>query len=170
MPAIVINDPQFTTPYPSFSSDAEVGFCTSILAHFTFTDSSQGWLILIQAQQVLVSATQFIGDLNKCLSSQSGMYYMFERMQQLDAWTTSVITQAELLPIMPQSSDFGDHNESITAQSIRAIARIKLARYVLSLKLLISNNLPTKSAAHKSKPTASELSPTSQSLLKDIAT
>jgi hypothetical protein len=26
MPAIVINDPQFTTPYPSFSSDAEV--CT----------------------------------------------------------------------------------------------------------------------------------------------
>ncbi|OQD81509.1 hypothetical protein PENANT_c027G02332 [Penicillium antarcticum] len=109
MPAIVINDPQFTTPYPSFSSDTE------------------GWSILIQAQQVLVSATQFIGDLNKCLSSQSGMYYMFERMQQLDAWTTSVITQAELLPIMPQSSDFGDHNESITAQSIRAIARIKLA-------------------------------------------
>ncbi|KAJ5997483.1 hypothetical protein N7522_009143 [Penicillium canescens] len=109
MPAIVINDPQFTTPYPTFSSDAE------------------GWSILIQAQQVLVSATQFIGDLNKCLTSQSGLYYMFERMQQLDAWTTAVITQAELLPIMPQSSDFGDHNESITALSIRAIARIKLA-------------------------------------------
>ncbi|OQE10504.1 hypothetical protein PENVUL_c004G09889 [Penicillium vulpinum] len=109
MPAIVINDPQFTTPYPSFSSDTE------------------GWAILIQAQQVLVSATQFIGDLNKCLSSQSGMYYMFERMQQLDSWTHSVIAQAELLPLMPQTSDFGDHNESITAQSIRAISRIKLS-------------------------------------------
>ncbi|CAG8239465.1 unnamed protein product [Penicillium salamii] len=108
MPAIVINDPQFTTPYPSFSSDAE------------------GWSILIQSQQVLVSATQFIGDLNKCLASQSGMYHMFERMQQLDAWTNSVIAQVELLPLVPQTSDFGDHNESITAQSIRAISRIKL--------------------------------------------
>ncbi|KAJ5496761.1 hypothetical protein N7463_008748 [Penicillium fimorum] len=109
MPAIIINDPQFTTPYPTFSSDTE------------------GWAILIQAQQVLVSATQFIGDLNKCISSQSGMYYMFERMQQLDAWTHSVIAQAELLPLLPQRSDFGDHNESITAQSIRAISRIKLS-------------------------------------------
>lgn len=89
----------------------------------------QGWSIFIQAQQVLVSATQFIGDLNKCLASQSGMYYMFERMQQLDAWTHSVIAQAELLPLLPQTSDFGDHNESITAQSIRAISRIKLSRY-----------------------------------------
>ncbi|KAJ5424026.1 Transcription factor [Penicillium cf. griseofulvum] len=113
MPAIVINDPQFTTPYPSFSSDSE------------------GWAILIQAQQVLVSATQFISDLNKCLSSQSGMYYMFERMQQLDAWTHSVIAQAELLPLLPQTSDFGDHNETITAQSIRAISRIKLSRFEL---------------------------------------
>ncbi|CAG8269507.1 unnamed protein product [Penicillium olsonii] len=112
MPAIVINDPQFTTPYPTFSSDAE------------------GWSILIQAQQVLVSATQFIGDLNKCLASQSGMYHMFERMQQLDAWTNSVIAQVELLPLVPQTSDFGDHNESITAQSIRAISRIKLCRFV----------------------------------------
>ncbi|KAJ5841363.1 hypothetical protein N7534_011193 [Penicillium rubens] len=109
MPALVINDPQFTTPYPSFASDAE------------------GWAILIQAQQVLVSATQFIDDLNKCLSSQSDMYLMFERMQQLDAWTHSVIAQAELLPLLPQRSDFGDHNESITAQSIRAISRIKLS-------------------------------------------
>lgn len=89
----------------------------------------QGWSIFIQAQQVLVSATQFIGDLNKCLASQSGMYYMFERMQQLDAWTQSVISQAELLPLLPQTSDFGDHNESITAQSIRAISRIKLSRF-----------------------------------------
>jgi hypothetical protein len=83
---------------------------------------------MIQSQQVLVSATQFIGDLTKCLSSQSGMYYMFDRMQQLDAWTNSVIAQVELLPLVPQTPGFGDHNETLTAQSIRAIARIKLAR------------------------------------------
>ncbi|KAJ5101784.1 Transcription factor [Penicillium alfredii] len=108
-PAIVINDPQFTTPYPSFSSDAE------------------GWSILIQAQQVLVSATQFIDDLNKCLSSQSSMHYLFERMQQLDSWTNSVLSQADLPPITTHESEFGDHHETLTAQSIRAISRIKLS-------------------------------------------
>lgn len=100
-----------------------------LLIIFHLLTRLQGWSIFIQAQQVLVSATQFIGDLNKCIASQSGMYYMFERMQQLDAWTHSVIAQAELLPLLPQTSDFGDHNESITAQSIRAISRIKLSRF-----------------------------------------
>lgn len=32
MPAIVINDPQFTTPYPSFSSDTEV--CIQIILRY----------------------------------------------------------------------------------------------------------------------------------------
>jgi hypothetical protein len=104
--------------------------------------------MLIQAQQVLVSATQFIGDLNKCLASQSGMYYMFERMQQLDAWANSVIAQMELLPLVAPSSDFGDHNESITAHSIRAIARIKLARYTtLQTNHTTISQLTTKSSA-----------------------
>ncbi|KAJ5152343.1 Transcription factor [Penicillium capsulatum] len=107
-PTIVINDPQFTTPYPRFDADAE------------------GWSVLIQAQQVLVSATSFIADLNKCLSSQSGMHYMFERMQQLDAWTNSVLAQMDMLPIISQAPDFGDCRETITSQSIRMISRIKL--------------------------------------------
>lgn len=105
--------------------------CVFTTSHdHSFANNAQGWSILIQSQQVLVSATQFIGDLNKCLASQSGMYYMFERMQQLDAWINSVITQVELLPLVPQTSDFGDLNESITAQSIRSISRIKLSRFV----------------------------------------
>ncbi|KAJ5677995.1 uncharacterized protein N7477_003628 [Penicillium maclennaniae] len=108
-PTIVVNDPQFTTPYPRFSADAE------------------GWSILIQAQQVLMSATQFIHDLNKCLSSQSGMHYMFERMHQPDSWTNSVLAQTEILPIVSHDAGFGDQHETITAQSIRSISRIKLS-------------------------------------------
>ncbi|KAJ5636165.1 uncharacterized protein N7484_009478 [Penicillium longicatenatum] len=108
-PTLVINDPQFTTPYPSFSSDAE------------------GWSILIQAQQVLVSATQFIADLNKSLASQSGLHYMFERMQQLDSWTNSVLAQCEILPITSHAPDFGDCRETITARCIRTMCRIKLS-------------------------------------------
>lgn len=87
----------------------------------------------MQAQQVLVSATSFIADLNKSLDSQSGMHYMYERMQQLDSWINSVLAQVDILP-MPSGSpepDFGDSRETVTAQSIRAISRIKLSRYVL---------------------------------------
>ncbi|GLI72612.1 hypothetical protein PoHVEF18_000791 [Penicillium ochrochloron] len=99
----------FTTPYPRFESDAE------------------GWSILIQAQQVLVSATQFISDLNKSLTSQTGLHYIFERMQQLDSWTNSVIVQTDMLPLVSPEPDFGDRRETITAQSIRAISLIKLS-------------------------------------------
>jgi len=108
-PTIVINDPQFTTPYPRFESDAE------------------GWSILIQAQQVLVSATQFISDLNKSLASQSDLHYIFERMQQLDSWTNSVIAQTDMLPLVTPEPDFGDRRETITAQTLREISRIKLS-------------------------------------------
>ncbi|GCB21980.1 hypothetical protein AAWM_04865 [Aspergillus awamori] len=107
--AIIANDPQFVTPYPRFSADPD------------------GWSVLIQAQQVLVSATQYIIDLNKCLSTRTNMQYIYERMQQLDAWASSVLAQSNLLPILPQSMACGGEIELTTAQSIRAISRIKLS-------------------------------------------
>ncbi|KAI2863141.1 transcriptional regulator family: Fungal Specific TF [Aspergillus niger] len=107
--AIITNDPQFVTPYPRFSADPD------------------GWSVLIQAQQVLVSATQYIIDLNKCLSTRTNMQYIYERMQQLDAWASSVLAQSNLLPILPQSMACGGEIELTTAQSIRAISRIKLS-------------------------------------------
>ncbi|KAE8146824.1 C6 zinc finger domain protein [Aspergillus avenaceus] len=107
--AIVANDPQFVTPYPRFAADPD------------------GWAVLMQAQQVLVSATQFIIDLNKCLSTRSNMPYIFERMQQLDTWASSALAQSNLLPIVPPSANCGDGMEYTTAQSIRSISRIKLS-------------------------------------------
>ena len=55
---------------------------------------------------------------------------MFERMQQLDSWTNSVLSQMDVLPMISQEQDFGDCRETITSQSIRAISRIKLSRLV----------------------------------------
>jgi hypothetical protein len=82
----------------------------------------------MQAQQVLASATQFVIDLNKCMSTGANMTYIYERMQQLDAWASSAIAQSNLLPMVPQSMGCGDEVEYTTAHSIRAIARIKLSR------------------------------------------
>ncbi|GIJ99886.1 hypothetical protein Aspvir_003899 [Aspergillus viridinutans] len=107
--SIIASDPQFVTPYPRFSADPE------------------GWAVLMQAQQVLVSATQFVIDLKKCMSTGANMTYIYERMQQLDAWASSAIAQSNLLPMVPQSMGCGDEVEYTTAHSIRAIARIKLS-------------------------------------------
>jgi hypothetical protein len=81
----------------------------------------------MQAQQVLASATQFVIDLKKCMSTGANMTYIYERMQQLDAWASSAIAQSNLLPMVPQSMGCGDEVEYTTAHSIRAIARIKLS-------------------------------------------
>ncbi|GFF41489.1 maltose fermentation regulatory protein MAL13 [Aspergillus udagawae] len=107
--SIIASDPQFVTPYPRFSADPE------------------GWAVLMQAQQVLASATQFVIDLKKCMSTGANMTYIYERMQQLDAWASSAIAQSNLLPMVPQSMGCGDEVEYTTAHSIRAIARIKLS-------------------------------------------
>ncbi|KAB8067789.1 C6 zinc finger domain protein [Aspergillus leporis] len=107
--AIVANDPQFVTPYPRFSADPD------------------GWAVLMQAQQVLVSATQFVIDLNKCVSTRANMPYIYERMQQLDTWASSALAQSNLLPIIPPSLNCSDDMEFTTAQSIRSISRIKLS-------------------------------------------
>ncbi|GFF40940.1 maltose fermentation regulatory protein MAL13 [Aspergillus udagawae] len=89
--------------------------------------STTGWAVLMQAQQVLASATQFVIDLKKCMSTGANMTYIYERMQQLDAWASSAIAQSNLLPMVPQSMGCGDEVEYTTAHSIRAIARIKLS-------------------------------------------
>ncbi|KAH8425334.1 uncharacterized protein LDX57_003090 [Aspergillus melleus] len=107
--SIVANDPQFVTPYPRFSADPD------------------GWSVLMQAQQVLVSATQYIIDLNKCIATRTNMHYIYERMRQLDAWASSALAQSNLLPIVPQSVNRGGDIEYSIAQSIRAISRIKIS-------------------------------------------
>ncbi|OQE27334.1 hypothetical protein PENSTE_c004G02083 [Penicillium steckii] len=144
-PTIVINDPQFTTPYPRFSADAE------------------GWSILMQAQQVLVSATSFIADLNKSVYSQSGMHYMYERMQQLDSWITSVVAQVDMLPMISSESDFGDSRETIAAQSIRAISRIKLSSaQIKTHRLRAFSDIPIFIKRHCDLTAADPNDPTSE--------
>lgn len=54
------------------------------------------------------------------------MPYIYERMQQLDVWASSVLEQSELLPVFAQTADHSDQAESETANSIRMITKIKL--------------------------------------------
>ncbi|KAL4936864.1 hypothetical protein BDV06DRAFT_227478 [Aspergillus oleicola] len=103
--SIDANDTQFVTPYPRFAADPD------------------GWSILIQSQQILVTATQFVIDLKKCMPTRINMSYIYESMQRLDTWTSTILAQSSL----PASTPDGLVPESATAQSIRAISRIKLS-------------------------------------------
>ncbi|PWY61989.1 hypothetical protein BO83DRAFT_373228 [Aspergillus eucalypticola CBS 122712] len=105
---IIANDPQSLTPYPRFSADPD------------------GWSVLIQAQRVLASATHFILNLIRCPSARTNIPYIYERMQQLETWARSVLTQSNVLPIWPPSMGCGGETEFTTAKTIRAIARSKL--------------------------------------------
>ncbi|KAL4785560.1 hypothetical protein BJX76DRAFT_177073 [Aspergillus varians] len=106
--SINANDPQFVTPYPKFSNDPEA------------------WSIFIQSQQILVTATQFVIDLKKCIPTRTNMPYIFESMQRLDTWASTILAQSNLPALVSQSVDSGA-SEHTTALSIRVITRIKLS-------------------------------------------
>lgn len=57
------------------------------------------------------------------------MQWIYDQMKQLDAWTSSLMTQANASPSVPRSGDMSSVSEFDTAESIRALSRIKLARY-----------------------------------------
>ncbi|CEL03282.1 hypothetical protein ASPCAL04438 [Aspergillus calidoustus] len=107
--SIIANNPQFTTPYPRFPADPD------------------GWSVLMQSQQVLVSATQYVIDLKECISTRADMSYIYERMQQLDAWASNVLARSNAPPQPSQPIFNGAMTERTTAQGIRAISRIKLS-------------------------------------------
>ncbi|KAL2800413.1 hypothetical protein BJX66DRAFT_321454 [Aspergillus keveii] len=107
--SIIANNPQFTTPYPRFPADPD------------------GWPVLMQSQQVLVSATQYVIDLKKCISTRADMSYIHERMQHLDAWASNVLARSNLPPQPSHAIHSEAMTERTTAQGIRAISRIKLS-------------------------------------------
>ncbi|KAK2766980.1 hypothetical protein FQN54_006297 [Arachnomyces sp. PD_36] len=107
-PTILVNDSRFVTPYPRFLADSE------------------GWSILLQAQEALVSATQFVIELNQCLKSRSNMAYIYDRMQKLNDWIETILKKANSTPAPLLSADNSYASESVAAQSVRCISRIKL--------------------------------------------
>ncbi|RHZ70417.1 hypothetical protein CDV55_108467 [Aspergillus turcosus] len=133
-----------TTPLSIIASDPHASMMifeqTTPQANGTILTGFQGWAVLMQAQQVLASATQFVIELNKCISTGANMPYIYERMQQLDAWASSAIAQSNILPMVPQSMGCGDEVEYTTAHSIRAIARIKLSRAFSDIPLFIKKH------------------------------
>ena len=107
-PFIVPKDPNFVTPYPNFASDPE------------------GWSLLMNSQEILASASQFIVELKSALVTNSDGIYIHERMRQLDEWMSSVLKQTEINAPVVESADPGSQAESMTARNVRSMCQIKL--------------------------------------------
>ena len=87
----------------------------------------------MQAQQIIVAATQFIIDQNKALQTRSNLSYVYERMQELDSIVEPLVTRADTWSLGPASAMSVDSSEAIVAIALKGIARIKLNRYVFAL-------------------------------------
>lgn len=59
------------------------------------------------------------------------MPYISESMQRIDTWSNTILSQSNLPALVSRTVD-GNLPEHATAQSIRAISRIKLSRLVLT--------------------------------------
>lgn len=107
-PAISAHDPRFTTPYPSLGLDQEA------------------WPLFIKSQQAILSATQFVRQLNDALETGSDMLLVYERMQELHSLVGGLITSTEQWPHVSGSASPVDASESVVASSLKAMSKIKL--------------------------------------------
>lgn len=84
---------------------------------------------MIQAQQTILSATQFVGDLNKSLERGDDLQLICVRMRRLES---------DMVPLIAKADDFSqkglafnpvDSEEEVVGQTLKLMARVKLNRY-----------------------------------------
>ncbi|RFU30814.1 hypothetical protein B7463_g5521, partial [Scytalidium lignicola] len=103
-PTILLYDPRFTTVPPTFSPDPD------------------SWMIFVQAQQAIVSATQFVIDLQEILRSKADITPLWKTMLELESRIEQLINKTAAW--IPES--FTASPELAVTQALRGMARIKL--------------------------------------------
>ncbi|KAA8574664.1 hypothetical protein EYC84_003914 [Monilinia fructicola] len=76
-PTILLTDPRFTTPLPTFASD------------------SDAWDVFLEAQRVIATATQFVIDLESALKADSHDLTLWEKMTELEKIVEPLVQAAE---------------------------------------------------------------------------
>ncbi|KAF5876261.1 putative c6 zinc finger domain-containing protein [Botrytis fragariae] len=105
-PSILLSDPRFTTPLPTFGSD------------------SDAWDVFLEAQRVIATATQFVIDLESSLKSESHDLKLWEAMAGLEKTIEPLVQNAEKWSY--GNVDYMEPSESVVAKSLRLMTRIKL--------------------------------------------
>ncbi|KAI5295827.1 hypothetical protein KEM52_000115, partial [Ascosphaera acerosa] len=98
---LITFDPCFTTPLPSLASSNK-------------------------AQQVLVTATQFVKDQKAALNSGTDLFSLGERMRSLDAMIQATLARPRTDDIQQPSATLVDGSEATAARCMALISQIKL--------------------------------------------
>lgn len=108
-PAFDIFSPTFTADFPIIKTDPEA------------------WPLFVKSQQAILSATQFVIELNKAMKLQADMAPIYKRMTELENYLEPLVTESEswMLSNNPSAPLVNQH-EAVVAQSMRYMARIKL--------------------------------------------
>ncbi|TDZ16665.1 Sorbicillinoid biosynthetic cluster transcription factor sor3 [Colletotrichum orbiculare MAFF 240422] len=107
-PTFSVFTPSYTTKYPVIQSDPEA------------------FAVYIQAQQAILSATQFVIELNKTVKSGGDMTRIYERMKEMETSLEPLTTLADAWVLLSTTTTPVDPTEEVLSRSLRCMARIKL--------------------------------------------
>jgi hypothetical protein len=88
----------------------------------------KAFAVFLQAQQAILSATQFVVELKKALNDGKDMTRIYDRMVELEQYLEPLNTRAELWTLRSSTTAPVDPSEEVLGRSLRSIARIKLNR------------------------------------------
>ncbi len=103
----------FTTKYPTLDVDPEA------------------WPVFIEAQQAILTATQFVIELTKVLASNGDMDPIYRKMVELENRFAPMIERSEAWTFNTNLAHPVDPAETCLVRTLKSMARIKLNRCVL---------------------------------------
>jgi hypothetical protein len=85
--------------------------------------------LFIQAQQILLSCTQFAAELVKTAKANEDMISICERMKELEQFVEGVTREADTWILQGWPTSPLETTEEVVSRALRCMARIKLNRY-----------------------------------------
>ncbi|KAM0322516.1 hypothetical protein ACHAQA_009362 [Verticillium albo-atrum] len=82
--------------------------------------------LMIQSQQAILAATQFVADHKKANASNGDMTLIYERMKKLEMYLGPLTTVADGWVLQSSTTSPLDPSEEVVSRTIRCMARIKL--------------------------------------------
>ncbi|WQF86453.1 Putative zn(2)Cys(6) fungal-type DNA-binding domain-containing protein [Colletotrichum destructivum] len=107
-PTFSVFTPSYTAKYPVIQSDPEA------------------FAVFIQAQQAILSATQFVIELNKTVKSGGDMTRIYTRMKEMEQYLEPLNAMADSWILQSTTTTPLDPTEEVLSRSLRCMARIKL--------------------------------------------
>ncbi|TID06780.1 Conidial development protein fluffy [Colletotrichum higginsianum] len=107
-PTFSVFTPSYTAKYPVIQSDPEA------------------FAVYIQAQQAILSATQFVIELNKTVKSGGDMTRIYTRMKEMEQYLEPLNAMADSWILQSTTTTPLDPTEEVLSRSLRCMARIKL--------------------------------------------